>query len=145
MNASVHLPNALPRKGLLAQWREDVACVFQRDPAARSVFEVLTTYPGVHAVIVHRLSNRLWLAGWRYAARWLSLCGAPVQQCGHTPRRRHRRAVFIDHGACVVIGETAIIGDDVTPLPRRHPRRHPLDQRQTPPHPGQRRDGGGRR
>lgn len=72
MNASVDLPNILPHKGLLAQWREDVACVFQRDPAARSVFEVLTTYPGVHAVIVHRLSNRLWLAGWRYAARWLS-------------------------------------------------------------------------
>lgn len=118
MNASVNLPGALAgapsHKGLFAQWREDVACVFQRDPAARSVFEVLTTYPGVHAVIVHRLSHRLWRAGWRYAARWLSFVARLFSNVDIHPGAAIGARFFIDHGACVVIGETAIIGDDVT-------------------------------
>lgn len=59
--------------GLAAQLREDLHCVFQRDPAARTRFEVLTTYPGVHAILGHRLAHRLWTRGWRYPARLLFL------------------------------------------------------------------------
>ena len=62
---------ASPAPGLWATLKEDLACVFQRDPAARSTLEVLTTYPGVHAILAHRLSHRLWLAGWRFMARFL--------------------------------------------------------------------------
>ena len=60
---------ALAAPGLWAILKEDLACVFQRDPAARSTLEVLTTYPGVHAVLTHRLSHKLWRAGWRFPAR----------------------------------------------------------------------------
>jgi serine O-acetyltransferase len=52
--------------------KEDINCVFQRDPAARNTFEILTTYPGIHAVIMHRLSHRLWQANWKWLARVLS-------------------------------------------------------------------------
>lgn len=100
--------------GLFRQWREDILCVFQRDPAARNVFEVLTTYPGVHALIVHRLSHKLWGAGWRYAARWLSFVARFFSNVDIHPGAAIGQRFFIDHGACVVIGETAIIGDDVT-------------------------------
>ena len=55
---------------LLSEWRGDIQCVFERDPAARSTFEVLTTYPGVHAIMIYRLSHRLWKAKWRYIARF---------------------------------------------------------------------------
>src|SRR5271165_6074740 len=79
--------------------REDVSCVRLRDPAARSEIETLLTYPGIHAVIWYRLAHWLWLAGWRFPARLVSWLG---------------RRFFIDHGAGVVIGETAEIGDDVT-------------------------------
>ncbi len=61
-----------PRAGLWAMLREDVASVFQRDPAARATFEVVTTYPGVHAILIHRLANRVWRRGWRYPARFLA-------------------------------------------------------------------------
>jgi len=100
--------------GLWATLREDLACVFQRDPAARSTFEVLTTYPGVHAVLTHRLSHRLWLAGWRFPARLLSFLGRTLTNVDIHPGASIGRRFFIDHGACVVIGETAEIGNDVT-------------------------------
>lgn len=94
--------------------KEDIACVFERDPAARTTFEILTNYPGLHAVILHRLSYRLWQADWKWLARTLStftrwLTGIeihPGAQIGHR--------FFIDHGMGVVIGETACIGDDCT-------------------------------
>ncbi|GAB1257697.1 serine O-acetyltransferase [Aurantivibrio plasticivorans] len=101
-------------KGLWAQWRDDIACVFQRDPAARTTFEVVTTYPGVHAIIIHRLSHKLWNAGWRYSARWLSAFARFCSNVDIHPGATIGRRFFIDHGACVVIGETAVIGDDVT-------------------------------
>lgn len=94
--------------------REDIAVVFERDPAARSRWEVLTTYPGVHAILFHRLTNKLW--GWRFFwlarftahfARWIT--GIEIH-----PAARIGRRVFIDHGMGVVIGETAELGDDVT-------------------------------
>ena len=99
---------------LLAEWREDLACVFQRDPAARSTFEVLTTYPGVHAVIFHRLSHRLWLNGWRYSARLLAFIARWLSNVDIHPGAQIGSGLFIDHGAGVVIGETAEIGQGVT-------------------------------
>lgn len=104
----------LPAPGLWATLKEDLACVFQRDPAARSTFEVMTTYPGVHAILTHRLSHRLWQAGWRYPARFLAFIGRTLTNVDIHPGARIGRRFFIDHGACVVIGETAEIGDDVT-------------------------------
>lgn len=103
-----------PAPGLLATLREDLHCVFDRDPAARSTFEVLTTYPGLHAILAHRLANRLWLGGWRYAARFLAFLARMLTNVDIHPGATIGRRFFIDHGAGVVIGETAEIGDDVT-------------------------------
>ena len=94
--------------------REDIQCVFERDPAARSVWEVLTCYPGFHALQLHRVSHAFWKAGLRWFARFTShitrfLTGVEIHP-GATIGRR----VFIDHGMGVVIGETAEIGDDCT-------------------------------
>ena len=105
---------ASPAPGLWATLKEDLACVFQRDPAARSTLEVLTTYPGVHAILAHRLSHRLWLAGWRFMARFLSFLGRTLTNVDIHPGATIGRRFFIDHGAGVVIGETAEVGDDVT-------------------------------
>ncbi|TVZ38838.1 serine O-acetyltransferase [Alteromonadaceae bacterium 2753L.S.0a.02] len=99
---------------LWQQWREDVNCVFDRDPAARGILEVLTTYPGVHALLLHRVSARLWRSGWLYFARLLSFIARLVSNVDIHPGARIGKRLFIDHGACVVIGETAVIGDDVT-------------------------------
>jgi serine O-acetyltransferase len=103
-----------PSPALFAQLREDLHCVFERDPAARSTWEVLTTYPGVHAIIAHRIAHRLWLAGWRYAARLLSFLSRMESNIDIHPGARIGHRFFIDHGAGVVIGETAEVGDDVT-------------------------------
>lgn len=100
--------------GLWATLKEDLACVFQRDPAARSTLEVLTTYPGVHAILAHRLSHRLWQSGWRYPARFLSFLSRTLTNVDIHPGATIGHRFFIDHGAGVVIGETAEIGDDVT-------------------------------
>jgi len=105
-------PPAAP--GLWATLREDLACVFERDPAARTMLEVLTTYPGVHALLAHRVANRLWRAGWRYAARVMAFLSRTLSNVDIHPGATIGHRFFIDHGACVVIGETAEIGDDVT-------------------------------
>jgi serine O-acetyltransferase len=94
--------------------REDIQCVFERDPAARNTFEVLTTYPGVHAVMMHRLSHRLWNIGLKWLARVLSNVARWLTGIEIHPGARIGRRFFIDHGMGVVIGETAIIGDDCT-------------------------------
>ena len=99
---------------LFHEWRDDIRCVFQRDPAARTTFEVLTTYPGVHAIMFYRLSHRLWQRGWRYPARLLSFLARLVSNVDIHPGATIGPRFFIDHGACVVIGETAEIGKDVT-------------------------------
>ena len=99
---------------LFREWREDIRCVFQRDPAARTTFEVLTTYPGVHAIIAYRLANRLWRRGWRYPARLLAFLARLVSNVDIHPGATIGARFFIDHGAGVVIGETAEIGADVT-------------------------------
>ncbi|MFL7903760.1 serine O-acetyltransferase [Azospirillum argentinense] len=94
--------------------REDVACVFDRDPAARNVFDVLTCYPGIHALVVHRLSNAAWRRGLRWPARFLSYLARALTNIDIHPGATIGRRFFIDHGAGVVIGETAEVGDDVT-------------------------------
>ena len=100
-------PTLAAQPALWTLLKEDLACVFQRDPAARSTIEVLTTYPGVHAILAHRISNRLWQAGWRYPARFLSFIGRLVTNVDIHPGATIGRRFFIDHGACVVVGETA--------------------------------------
>ncbi|BBL72074.1 serine O-acetyltransferase [Methylogaea oryzae] len=100
--------------GLWRQWREDVGCVFERDPAARGLAETLLTYPGIHALLWHRLSHKLWRANWRFAARLLAFAGRFLTHVDIHPGATIGRRLFIDHGAGVVIGETAEIGDDVT-------------------------------
>lgn len=94
--------------------REDIDSVFERDPAARNKFEVLTTYPGVHAIVMHRVAHRLWNSGWRYSARLVSFATRVWSNIDIHPGATIGRRFFIDHGAGVVIGETAEIGDDVT-------------------------------
>src|SRR4030042_3331898 len=98
--------------GLFALLGEDIACVFQRDPAARSRFEVVTTYPGVHAILLQRIAHRLWRAGLCYPARLLSWFARLVTNIDIHPGATIGRRFFIDHGAGVVIGETAESGDD---------------------------------
>lgn len=108
-------PSPPPAKlGLFAMLREDVACVFKRDPAARSTLELLTIYPGIQALVMHRLAHALWLRGLRYLPRLLSFVTRLLTNVDIHPAACIGRRFFIDHGACVVIGETAEIGDDVT-------------------------------
>ena len=104
----------LERPSLLRLLSEDVCCVFQRDPAARSRFEVLTTYPGVHAILLQRIAHSLWTFGLRYLARLLSWFARFLTNIDIHPGANIGRRFFIDHGAGVVIGETSVIGDDVT-------------------------------
>lgn len=100
--------------GFLQQIKEDVSCVFERDPAARNRIEVLTTYPGVHALLVYRVANRLWKRNWRYSARLLSYIARIWTNVDIHPGATIGRRLFVDHGSGVVIGETAEIGNDVT-------------------------------
>jgi serine O-acetyltransferase len=94
--------------------REDIRSVFDRDPAARNIFEVVTCYPGLHARIFHRIAHRLWLANFKWTARFLSHIGRGFTGIEIHPGATIGRRFFIDHGMGVVIGETAEIGDDVT-------------------------------
>ncbi len=102
------------RSTFLRTLREDIDCAFERDPAARTRFELITTYPGIQAVAAHRLSHTLWLRGWRYLPRLIAFLSRVFTNVDIHPGAKIGRRFFIDHGACVVIGETAIIGDDVT-------------------------------
>lgn len=99
---------------MFSRLKEDIACVFARDPAAQSVFEVLTTYPGVHAVLVHRLSHYCWRTGFRWLARFIAYVSRWWTGIEIHPGAEIGRRFFIDHGMGVVIGETAVIGDDCT-------------------------------
>ncbi len=94
--------------------REDINCVFERDPAARNVFEVLTTYPGLHAVMAHRVSHAMWNMGLKWLARLNSTVSRWLTGIEIHPGAKIGRRFFIDHGMGVVIGETAEIGDDCT-------------------------------
>ena len=94
--------------------KEDIKCVFDRDPASRNYFEVVTTYPGVHAIIFYRVANRLWKFGFKWVARMLSHIGRWLTGIEIHPGAKIGRRFFIDHGMGIVIGETSEIGNDVT-------------------------------
>ncbi|MEA5672053.1 serine O-acetyltransferase [Pseudomonas sp. MH2] len=94
--------------------REDIQSVFHRDPAARNAFEVLTCYPGMHAIWLHRLGNALWKRDFKWLARLVSNFGRWMTGIEIHPGATIGRRFFIDHGMGIVIGETAEIGDDVT-------------------------------
>jgi serine O-acetyltransferase len=99
---------------LLALIREDVATVLERDPAAKSRLEVFLCYAGLHAVWFHRINHWLWNHGLFLLARWLSQVARLFTGIEIHPGAKMGRRLFIDHGLGVVIGETAIVGDDVT-------------------------------
>lgn len=104
-----------PRAGLMGfveDTLEDIEAVQRADPAARTLTEVLLTYPGLHALFLHRISHQLWLEGKRLRARVLSHYTRHITGIEIHPGAQVGRRVFIDHGMGVVIGETAVIGDD---------------------------------
>jgi serine O-acetyltransferase len=99
---------------MFARIREDIASVFDRDPAARTTWEVVTCYPGFHALLIHRLSHWLWGKGFKWLGRFVSHFGRWLTGVEIHPGATIGRRFFIDHGMGVVVGETAEIGDDVT-------------------------------
>jgi len=99
---------------MFKQLQENIASVFERDPAARSTWEVLTCYPGLHAIYFHKLSSWLWGLGLRWLGRLSSHLGRWLTGIEIHPGAKIGQRVFIDHGMGVVIGETAEIGDDCT-------------------------------
>ena len=99
---------------MFARIKEEIRVIFDRDPAARSAFEVITCYPGFHAMLMHRCSHALWVAGFRWLGRWISSVARWLTGIEIHPGASIGRRFFIDHGMGVVIGETSVIGDDCT-------------------------------
>ena len=99
---------------LFSLMREDIATVRERDPAARSRLEVLLCYSGLHAVWFYRMNHWLWNHGFFLLARWLSQVARLLTGIEIHPGAKIGRRLFVDHGMGVVIGETSIVGDDVT-------------------------------
>lgn len=94
--------------------RAQIDGMMARDPAARTRLEVMLCYPGFHAIVMHRLAHRLWRRGWRLTARALSQLGRAITGIEIHPGASIGNDFFIDHGMGVVIGETSVIGDEVT-------------------------------
>ena len=94
--------------------RADIACIVERDPAARSAWEVLTCYPGLHAIYIHKLARWFWLNGLRWLGRFTTHLGRGLTGIEIHPGAKVGSCVFIDHGMGVVIGETAEVGDGCT-------------------------------
>jgi serine O-acetyltransferase len=94
--------------------REDIDCILERDPAARSRWEVLTCYPGLHALVIHRWAHGAWKAKWYWLGRFLSHLGRFLTGIEIHPGATIGRRVFIDHGMGIVIGEMAEIHDECT-------------------------------
>lgn len=117
----------------LALIREDISNVIEHDPAAKSRLEVFLCYSGLHAVWFHRMNHWLWNRRLFLAARWLSQVARLLTAIEIHPGARIGRRLFIDHGMGVVIGETSMIGDDVTLYQgvtlggtgKEHGKRHP--------------------
>lgn len=99
---------------MFKQIKQDLNSVFDRDPAARHIFEVLTCYPGLHAILMHRLAHALWVRNIKWLARFTSHISRMMTGIEIHPGATIGQRFFIDHGMGVVIGETAQIGDDVT-------------------------------
>jgi len=94
--------------------RHDIRAILERDPAARNAWTVLTCYPGLHAIVVHRLAHWCWQRGLKWLGRYISYVARIVTGIEIHPGAVVGRRVFIDHGFGVVVGETAVIGDDCT-------------------------------
>src|SRR5215510_14503013 len=99
---------------MFSRIREDIASIFDRDPAARTAWEVVTCYPGFHALLIHRLAHWLWGMRLRWIARFVSHLSRWLTGIEIHPGAKVGRRVFIDHGMGVVIGETAEVGDECT-------------------------------
>jgi len=99
---------------MFSRIREDIASIIERDPAARSTWEVLTCYPGLHAIIMHRWAHWCWLREFKWLGRFISHIARAITGIEIHPGAIIGRRVFIDHGFGVVIGETAEVGDDCT-------------------------------
>ena len=99
---------------MFSKLRSDIDCILERDPAARSRWEVLTCYPGLHAIYIHKLAHWLWLRGLRWLGRFVSHLGRWITGIEIHPAAKLGSCVFIDHGMGVVIGETAEVGDGCT-------------------------------
>jgi len=99
---------------MFSRLRSDIRCILERDPAARSAWEVLTCYPGLHAIMFHRLAHGCWTHGLRWLGRYISYLSRWLTGIEIHPGARIGRGVFIDHGMGVVIGETAEVGDGCT-------------------------------
>jgi serine O-acetyltransferase len=99
---------------MFSNLREDIQSIIERDPAARSAWEVLTCYPGLHAVVMHRWAHACWRVNFRWLGRFISYFARVLTGIEIHPGATIGRRVFIDHGFGVVIGETAVVGDDCT-------------------------------
>src|SRR5437588_718152 len=99
---------------MFSRLRSDIACILERDPAARSTWEVLTCYPELHAIYIHKLSHWFWVNGLRWLGRFTSQLGRWLTGIEIHPGAKIGSCVFIDHGMGVVIGETAEVGNGCT-------------------------------
>ena len=99
---------------MFARLRSDIQCILDRDPAARTRWEVLTCYPGLHALVMHRLAHGLWHMGWKWGGRFVSHLSRWFTGIEIHPAAQIGERVFFDHGMGIVIGETAVIGDGCT-------------------------------
>jgi len=99
---------------MFSNLREDIQSIIERDPAARNAWEVLTCYPGLHAVVMHRWAHACWRVNFRWLGRFISYFARILTGIEIHPGATIGRRVFIDHGFGVVIGETAVVGDDCT-------------------------------
>ncbi|OIP17005.1 MAG: serine O-acetyltransferase [Comamonadaceae bacterium CG_4_9_14_3_um_filter_60_33] len=99
---------------MFSRLKSDVQCILERDPAARSAWEVLTCYPGVHAVLLHRLAHACWTHGFKWLGRFISQLSRFLTGIEIHPGAKIGERVFFDHAMGVVVGETAEIGDDCT-------------------------------
>lgn len=99
---------------MFSNLRDDIQSIIQRDPAARNGWEVLTCYPGLHAVIMHGWAHACWKLGLKWLGRFVSYLARVITGIEIHPGATIGRRVFIDHGFGVVIGETAVVGDDCT-------------------------------
>lgn len=99
---------------MFSRLRDDIACILERDPAARTTWEVLTCYPGLHALVLHRRAHWCWTHGYKWLGRFISHLGRMFTGIEIHPGAKIGRRVFIDHGMGVVIGEMTEIGDNCT-------------------------------
>lgn len=99
---------------MFSNLREDIASIIERDPAARTAWEVVTCYPGFQAIVMHGWAKWCWLRDWKWLGRFISYLARILTGIEIHPGATIGRRVFIDHGFGVVIGETAEVGDDCT-------------------------------